>query len=84
MRRSDDQHFRVSQLGGVRIGVPFGALRGRSSLLALGLAQARSHRRCRLGVSLNISSAAILVKIGLYRFGGATLLQFKETFNTLF
>jgi len=70
MRRSDDQHSGVSQLGGVRIGVPFGALRERSSLLALGLAQAGSHGRCRLGISLKISSAAILVIIGLYRFGG--------------
>ena len=70
MRRSDYQHFRVSQLGGVRIGVPFGALRERSSLLALGLAQAGSHGHCRLGISLKISSAAILVIIGLYRFGG--------------
>jgi len=70
MRRSDDQHFRVSQLDGVRIGVPFGALRERSSLLALGLAQAGSHRRCRIGISLKISSAAILVKIGLPVWGG--------------
>ena len=56
MRRSDDQHFRVSQLGGVRIGVPFGALRERSSPLALGLAQAGSHEHCQRGISLKISS----------------------------
>ena len=76
MWRSDDQHSGVSQLGGARIGVPFGALRERSSLLALGLAQAGSHGRCRLGILLKISSAAILVKIGLYRFwGGGTVWE---------
>jgi len=70
MRRSDDQHSGVSQLGGMCIAVPFGALRERSSLLALGLAQAGSHERCQRGISLKISSAAIFVKIGLYRLGG--------------
>jgi len=72
MRRSDHQHSGASQLDGARIGVPFGALRERSSLLALGLAQAGSHGRCRRGMSQKISLGAILVKSDYTGLGGAT------------